>query len=144
MSAGDSEGERVWTPEAVARSVDHMIMHCAHLIRRARWFCLLSESSLTWGTAEQPGQLQNLMVLKGGSVIKRGAMKPADKMPAPPRFDRPFQRRQNRLSLITYDRLRVLTTELRRLIAENRQVRLRLGPNATLGNEELKRALRWV
>jgi hypothetical protein len=45
---------------------------------------------------------------------------------------------------MTYDRLRILTTELRRLISENRNIELRLGPMVTLGYEELKKALRWV
>ncbi|MBW2439626.1 MAG: GIY-YIG nuclease family protein [Deltaproteobacteria bacterium] len=142
--ADDAGEESVWTPETVARSIDHMIMHSAHLIRRARWFCLLSESSLAWDRAGTPGRQLNLMVLEGGAVIKRGALKPTEAIPVPPRADRPFQRRQNHLSLITYDRLRVLTTELRRLIAEKRPIRLRLGPNVTLGADELKRALRWV
>ena len=144
LSSDDTDGERVWSPEAVARSIDHMITRSAHLIRRARWFCLLSESSLVWDRAGQPGQLLNLMILDSGAVIKWGDMKPTEEIPAPPGFDRPFQRRQNRLNLIAYDRLRVLTTELRRLLTEKRHIRLRLGPNVILGKDELKRALRWV
>jgi hypothetical protein len=58
--------------------------------------------------------------------------------------DRSFHRRQKHLSLITYDRLRILTTELRRLISENRPIELCLGPTVTLGNDNLKKALRWV
>jgi len=141
----DEPGDgRVWTPEAVAKSLGYMVLHSAHLIRRARWFCLLSESSLAWETAGRPGQLKNLIVLESGAVIKRDALKAAERLPVPPRFDRSFQGRQKHLSLITYDRLRVLTTELRRLISEGRPVELSLRPTVTLGNDELKRALRWV
>ena len=144
VQSDDAGAERVWTPESVSKTIGHMIMHSAHLIRRARWFCLLSESTLAWERTGQPDQLINLIVLEGGSVSRRGVVKPADKISVPPRFDRPFHRRQTHLSLITYDRLRVLTTELRRLISENRQIELRLGPAVTLRNDELKRALRWV
>jgi DNA polymerase-3 subunit epsilon len=140
----DTDEEYVWTPEAVARSVGRLVMHSAHLIRRARWFCLLSESTLTWETAEKTDQLTNLIVLESGSVTHRGFLKRADKIPAPPRFDRPFHSRQGQLSLTTYDRLRVLTTELRRLISEDRRIELRLSPTVSLDNEALKRALRWV
>ena len=143
-SSDDAAGEPVWTPEAVARSLDHMIMRGAHLIRRARWFCLLSESSLSWESVGQPGRAQNLMILKGAAVIKSGEVKPTGQIPVPPGFGRPFQRRQNELNLVAYDRLRVLTTELRRLSSEKRHIRLRLGPNVILGKDELKRALRWV
>jgi hypothetical protein len=45
---------------------------------------------------------------------------------------------------MTYDRLRVLTTELRRLLSENRSVELSLRPTVILRNEELKKALQWV
>jgi len=141
----DEPGDgRVWTPEAVAKYIDHRVIHSAHLIRRARWLCLLSESSLAWEAAGRPDRLKNLIVLEGGSVIKRDAMEAAERIPVPPRFDRSFHRRQKHLSLTTYDRLRILTMELRRLISENRNIELRLGPMVTLGYEELKKALRWV
>ena len=144
LQAEDSPAERVWTPEAVAKYIDHRVMHSAHLIRRARWFCLLSESSLAWETAGRPGQLKTLIVLESGAVIKRDALQAAERVPVPPRFDRSFHERQKHLSLITYDRLRVLTTELRRLIAQNRPIELRLRPTVALRNDELKKALRWV
>jgi hypothetical protein len=144
VQAEDSAQERVWTPEAVSKSVGHMVMHSAHLIRRARWFCLLSESSLAWEAAGRPGHLKNLIVLEGGSVIQRDTIENAEEVPVPARYDRSFHRRQKHLSLITYDRLRILTTELRRLISENRHIELRLGPTVTLGNDELKKASRWV
>jgi DNA polymerase-3 subunit epsilon len=144
LSSHDAEGERTWSPEDVARSIDHMIMHSAHLIRRARWFCLLSESSLVWESTGHPAQLRNLVILEGGAVSKWGSLMPFDEIPVPPRCNRPFQRRRNRLNLTAYDRLRVLTTELRRLLSETGYIRLRLGPNVTLGKDELKRALRWV
>ena len=140
----DTREERVWTPEAVAKYIDHRVLHSAHLIRRARWLCLLSESSLAWEPAGQPGHLHNRIVLEGGSVTRLEAKEPAEEIPIPPHFDRSFHRRQKHLSLITYDRLRVLTTELRRLISENRRIKLRLGPTVTLRNDELKKALRWV
>ena len=121
-----------------------MVLHGAHLIRRARWFCLLSESSLAWEAGGRPGGMKNLIILESGSVIKQNAIAITEKIPVPPGFDRSFPRRQKNLNLITYDRLRVLTTELRRLISENRLIELCLSPNVTLGNQKLKKAFRWV
>lgn len=144
LPQNDSNDARLWTPESVARSIEHMVLHSAHMIRRARLFCLLSESSLAWETAGRPGQLKNLIVLESGAVIKRDALQAAERVPVPPRFDRSFHGRQKHLSLMTYDRLRVLTTELRRLISEDRPVELSLRPTVTLGNEQLEQALRWV
>jgi hypothetical protein len=48
------------------------------------------------------------------------------------------------INLKTYDRLRVVTTELRRLVAEGRDVELRLSPKVTLKRQEVVKALRWV
>ena len=144
LAQNGSNDTRVWTPESVARSIEHMVLHSAHLIRRARWFCLLSESSLAWESANRSDQLKTLVVFEGGSVFKRDDIESAAKVPVPPGFDKSFRRRQKQFSLMTYDRLRILTTELRRLISENRNIELRLGPMVTLGYEELKKALRWV
>ena len=140
----DTREGRVLTPEAVVKYIDHQVLHSAHLIRRARWLCLLSESSLAWEPAGKPGHLHNRIVLEGGSVTTRAAKGPAEEIPIPPHSGRSFHRRQKNLNLITYDRLRVLTTELRRLMAENRRMKLRLGSTVFLGNNELKKALRWV
>ena len=140
----DSNDTRVWTPESVARSIEYMVLHSAHLIRRARWFCLLSESSLAWESVNRSDQLKTLVVFEGGSVFKRDDIESAAKVPVPPGFDKSFRRRQKQFSLMTYDRLRILTTELRRLISEDRHIELRLGPRVKLGNEDIKKALRWV
>ena len=140
----DNDEEYVWTPEAVARAVGRLVMHSAHLIRRARWLCLLSESALAWESAEQADRPANLIVLEGGSVINRDSLKRADEIPVPPHCHRPFHRRQIHINLITYDRLRVLTTELRRLSSEDRRIQMRLSPTVTLDNDALKKALRWV
>jgi hypothetical protein len=48
------------------------------------------------------------------------------------------------MNLTTYDRLRVVTTELRRLVSEGRVVELRLGPGVTLSRQEIIKVLRWV
>jgi hypothetical protein len=47
---------------------------------------------------------------------------------------------------MTYDRLRVLTTELRRIVSDetDRQVRLRLSPRVVLGRQQLLNLLKWV
>jgi DNA polymerase-3 subunit epsilon len=144
VQTDDTGDDHVWTPEAVARYLDHMVMHSAHLIRRARWFCLLSESSLAWDSVNPSKNLKSLVVFKNGSVFKRDDLKTAERLPVPPGYDKSFARRQEQVSLMTYDRLRILTTELRRLVSEKRNIELRLGPTATLGSDELKKALRWV
>ena len=48
------------------------------------------------------------------------------------------------INLTTYDRLRVLTTELRRIVFENRDIELRLRPGVILNRREITKVLRWV
>ncbi len=140
----ESGREHVWTPEAVARTIENMIRHSAHLIRRARWFCLLSESSLAWTSAEQRDNYKILVVFANGAAVDRNIVKTAEKIPVPPGRAKSFRSRQNNIDLITYDRLRVLTTELRRLVSEGRDIELRLGPGVTLNRRGITKVLQWV
>jgi DNA polymerase-3 subunit epsilon len=133
-----------WTPEAVAAAIEAMIRHSAHLIRRTRWFCLLSESMLTWSLAGQARQKKNRVVFGKGAVSEQGQVNQGVKSMPPPGYINSFRMRQNNIDLITYDRMRVVTTELRRLLSEGRDMELCLRPRVTLGPQELIRALRWV
>jgi DNA polymerase-3 subunit epsilon len=140
----ESDREHVWTPEAVAHTIENMIRHSAHLIRRARWFCLLSESSLAWTSAEQRDKLKILVVFSNGAALDRKFVKTAEEIPVPPGRAKSFRSRQNNIDLITYDRLRVLTTELRRLVSEGRDIKLRLSPGVTLNRRKITKVLQWV
>lgn len=140
----DSGNSHTWTPEAVARAMEAVIRHSAHRIRRARWFCLVSESTLTWAAAGRKTAREHRVVLENGCVIQPDtATAEAGALP-PPGFPNSFRRRQNNLDLVTYDRLRVLTTGIRRILSEGRPVELRLRPGVSLGRSELARALKWV
>jgi DNA polymerase-3 subunit epsilon len=140
----ESGDVQAWTPEAVAGAIDAMIRHSAYLIRRARWFCLLSESSVVWNSAGRTGQTNNLVVFENGAVVKQGECNVTAKTMPPPGYANSFRARQKNVDLITYDRLRVVTTEIRRILSEGRNIELCLGPKVTLGPKELIKALRWV
>jgi hypothetical protein len=140
----ESGSEHVWTPETVAHAIENMLLHSAHLIRRARWFCLLSESSLAWTSADHSDDLKIRVIFENGSVLNRNIVKTGEEIPIPPGHAKSFRSRQNNINLITYDRLRVLTTELRRLVSECRDIELRLGPGVTLKRREITKVLRWV
>lgn len=142
----ETEEERTWTPERVADVMEGIIRYGAHLIRRARWYCLLSESSLAWTTGETAGRQRRLLVFQEGTVIRQENIKPDREIPIPPGYQQPFPARQKNFNVMTYDRLRVLTTELRRLVSDetDRHVRLRLSPNVVLERQPLLNLLQWV
>jgi DNA polymerase-3 subunit epsilon len=133
-----------WTPEAVTGAVESLLCRCAHLIRRARWFVMLSESTLTWSVADGDGSRHHLVILRAAQINARCELRGDDPLPLPPGVAIDRRQRQRHLDLAAYDRLRVLTTEMRRIIAEERNLRLRLGRKAVLGESRLRRLLMWV
>jgi DNA polymerase-3 subunit epsilon len=139
-----SDDAHAWTPEAVAGAIEAMIRHSAHLIRRARWFCLLSESSLAWASAGANGRQKSTLVFAKGAAIEQAEIDSTVAVIPPPGYARRFRARQKNMDLTTYDRMRVVTTEIRRIVSEGRSIELRLAPTVTLGRRELVKALRWV
>jgi DNA polymerase-3 subunit epsilon len=147
----DSEGdgseavtraEPEWTAETVAGALEHAVGRAAHQVRRARWLCLLSESSLAW-KLERCGR-RRLLVFEGGRIAARQDLKPRGRVPVPAGFRRTLGERQWSLTMRVYDRLRVLTTELRRMAAEGAGIEIRLGPGSRVRGRALSGFLDWV
>jgi len=116
------------------------VLRFTHLLRRARWLCLLSESSLAWAV----GDRHRMLVLQGGQVVTRGDLPPGASPPLPPGSGRGVEARRRCFDGATYDRLRVLTTELRRLASEGAWIELRVDARSTLRGPALGRRLYWV
>ena len=64
--------------------------------------------------------------------------------PPAPRLRVPFARRRGSFDVATYDRLTVLTREIRRLVNVGVAVTLHIGPETYIGNEKVEAMLRWV
>jgi hypothetical protein len=64
--------------------------------------------------------------------------------PIPPGYRRQVAARREAFTLASFDRLRVLTTELKRLIAAGAPVALCLGVGPALDESRLASALWWV
>ena len=144
----DPEGQTdpqpfVWSPEAVTGAIESLLCRCAHLIRRARWFVMLSESTLAWSAADDTGSRTNLVILRAAQISARCKLRSDDPLPLTPGAAIAWRDRQRHLDLAAYDRMRVLITEMRRILAEERTLRLRLGRNAVLNEGRLRRLLRW-
>jgi DNA polymerase-3 subunit epsilon len=133
----EERNERLAEPTDVAAALESAVRHGAHLVRRARWLRRLCEASLVWRPLGS--ERRRLLVLERGRVARL-----EDDADAPPGSDRGTLARLRCFDAATYDRLRVLTTELRRVVAEKRIVELRLGPRRRLDREGLARRLYWV
>jgi hypothetical protein len=133
-----------WSPEMVARGIEKFAMHSTLLIRRARWLCLLSESSLAWEARNTADRCKIVLRFENGMVAYREELPGQAEVPLPAGYVKGMANRQKIFDLTTYERLRVVTTELRRLVAAGRSVEIRLRPNATLSHRQLARVLPWV
>jgi DNA polymerase-3 subunit epsilon len=138
------DDRNIWHPEDVARAIEGVIRRAAHLIRRARWLCILSESTLAWTPSSAGDDQKRVLHFNRGAVVCSKIINVEKRTPVPEGHAIPSQQRRQNIDLNSYDRLRVVTTELRRLVSEGRPVEICLGPTAILGNHQLERALRWV
>ena len=133
-----------WTTETVARGIENFSMRSALSIRRARWLCLLSESSLGWEARDSEDRRKIVLLFENGNVGHRQELAIGKAIPLSAGYAKDILSRQEIFDLTIYERLRVVTTELRRLVAEGRQVEIRLRPRAILSRRQLTRVLPWV
>jgi hypothetical protein len=144
--AADIEADKdfVWSPESVASSLESVCRRCGFFLRRARWFALLSEATVVWKTKYDEDKTRNIIMLKGGRISHRATLDMDAPLPQPLHGDGSYPSRRAGMDLEFYDALRVLTTELRRLLAENRFESIRLSRNVTIYPEQLQMVLNWV
>ncbi|HSC05906.1 MAG TPA: hypothetical protein VLD59_03680, partial [Steroidobacteraceae bacterium] len=135
-------GSTVWTPEFVQVSLEWLALRAALARHRAIWLTRLFDSSVVWN---EPGDsCARLMVIENGEVVVREAVDAHATPPIPPGYRRPVAARREAFTLASFDRLRVLTTELKRLSAAGAPVALRLGVGPALAESRLASALWWV
>src|SRR5581483_3734741 len=131
-------GVTAWTPELVQLSLEWLALRAALARRRAIWLTRLTDSSVVW---REPGDSgARLIVIENGAVALSAAVDASAAPPIPPGYRRPVAARRAAFTLASFDRLRVLTTELKRLIAADAPVALRLGVGPALDGSRLASA----
>jgi hypothetical protein len=142
---GESEAAEPekWTPDRVARRMRSIVRAAAFQVRKARWFLRLSESMLIWQDAVDPA-VRHVLLLRHGRAefldpSTEGGLGPDFTLPrrASPELRQGFD-------IDTYDRMRVLTTEIRRLLQEGRPLELRVPSDTRLSSPQLKKMLPWI
>lgn len=136
-------GAMTWTPEQVVKVLKSIIRQGIFLLRRAQWLLRLSDSTLLWADKDDT-QSRHSLVLDRGAARFTSPLLSGDTIDVPKSHTSSLQERRHRFDLSTYDRLRVLTTEMRRLINDGRRVELWLHPGIQLNEEKLKKILLWV
>lgn len=128
---------QIWTAADVHEHLAEAVMTIAYALRRARWLCALTESSVAF----VDGNASRQLIIAHGQVIDRAEHK-GGTPPIPPSWQ--HDDRAQSFDIATFDRLRVLTTELRRIATAGGEVTVRLGPRRILAGDRLRKLLRWV
>jgi hypothetical protein len=113
-------------------------------LRRARWFTLLSESSVAWAANGESASDWRCIVLENGRIALREWLDDGDICPVPPGYRKKWSERRESFDVETWDRMRVLTTEIKRLLGSGCDIRIRFGPSHVMGNTQLEKLFRWI
>lgn len=142
---GDTTDEEpTWDDVRVADALVELCARFAHGLRRAQWLLQLSESTVVFTELAPIPCVRRLLHLRGGDIAARGHLAIGDPLPVPQDHARSLRARRRAFDLVTHDRLRVLTSELRRVVQAGQDVQVRFGPGAVLHGERLQRALAWI
>lgn len=130
LAAGDLDAPPPsgWDAGRVRRSLARTVVTEGLLVRRARVLSLLCDAVVTFREPRE-GRPRRL-VLAGGEIIEaRDAGDAREVLPVPEHPRRPPARhtRQSAFDAARYDRLRVLATELRRVVEQGGEARVAIG-----------------
>jgi DNA polymerase-3 subunit epsilon len=145
--ASDDEGRserqaRDSTPEDVRLTLERIALRAGLARRRARWLTRMVDASFVWSEPDTTDW--RLIVVEHGEIAVRKAAEPGSIPPVPPGHRRPVPARHAGFTVARFDRLRVLTTEFKRLVSEGAPVTLRFGETQVLTGARLAYALSWV
>jgi hypothetical protein len=130
------------TSDRVQRSLEWLVIRAAHVRRRARCLTALAESAVVWC---EPGEVDARQIVVSNGAPETSRIVAAGALPAvPPGHRRARRDRQAAFTVASFDAMRVLTTELKRLVASGAPVVIRLGPTRGLAGDRLARVLRWL
>ncbi|MDJ0723017.1 MAG: GIY-YIG nuclease family protein [Desulfobacterales bacterium] len=142
---GEGGACRDWDVPAVVAMLDGVVRRGSQLVRRGRWLQIVSNTSLAWETTRPGLQSERTLYIRQGRICRpsQGTSGAAAAIALPP-APSPAAARAVFTSAATYDRLRVLTTELRRLAAEGRRIRIQPAVGGSMGRRGLVRLLEFI
>lgn len=130
-----------WDPARVARHIERAVAQAYQAYRRARWLQLLHDCDLVY---REPNSAQaRRLRIRDGALTEVGEA-PLDWAPTERARPGPAQRADAAFDRAKYDRLRVLTTELKRVVRDGGQLAVHFGPGSQIRKHWLAAALRLV
>jgi DNA polymerase-3 subunit epsilon len=132
--------------DGVVGHLEELVLNGARLARRARWLALLIEAAVSWRPITGRESARRVLLLRRGRVLTAATLAPGAEPPFPRDPGRRRRERLEDLDRATYDRLSVLSSEIKRLCASQSgtEVRVILGPGRTLDQGRLSRLMRRI
>jgi DNA polymerase-3 subunit epsilon len=143
IESTSSEAEpHVWDLARVRRRLERGLVQSGLLVRRARFLCLLADGVIAF--RERDMTAARVLVLSACEIVARHELARVEEIAkVEPLGWRSREQRQASFDAVSYDRLRVIATELRRVLEEGGEVAVRFGRHVFAG-EKLTRLMRAV
>ena len=131
-----------WTADLVQVALERLALRVALAVRRARWLTRLVDASVVWSEPGAAGA--RLLVLHQGEYVLHAAVPRGALPPVQPGHLRAIAARRAGFTVARFDRVRVLMTELKRLIGERAPVAAHFGASRALAGARLARVFAWL
>lgn len=125
LSAKRLPADKAGANEAEA-SLLRKLRRAVRCVHQARWICWLMSARVSWPVAGDPEGRTRFLVIREGKIAETGFLPAGAAMPSFVRERDPLSRRQERVDLATYDRMRILGTELCLLVTRGAPVTVEL------------------
>jgi DNA polymerase-3 subunit epsilon len=125
---------RAWDEPRVVRHLERGVMNGYRLLQRARWLRLLYESAIVF--REPEGDAARVLVVRDGRIADARDPMPGEPIPTL-QSARPLRERRATFDRTQYDRLRTLTSELKRVLRDGGTVEVRIGRSRWLRGDKL-------
>jgi hypothetical protein len=139
--ASDTGELRRWDRDRVVRHLERGVLHGYQLLQRARWLCLLYDSIVVF--REPTSERSRLLWVRGGQLAEARDAVAGEPM-ARLVSTKPLTQRKGTFDRSQYDRLRTLTSELKRVLRDGGTVAIGVGPARWLTGQKLDALLLWV
>jgi len=138
----EQETVEVWDGPRVCRHLERAVAQAYQVLRRASWLCLLAHGAVAY--REPSAATARFLVLEGGSVRQAGELATLTALAAPASTAPTRLATQRSFDAARYDSLRILTTELKRILRDGGEVEIRLGRRRAFAGARLARLLQLV
>ena len=142
LDSDPDDEDRSWDPDRVARHLARGIVQGGQLLRRARWLCLLCDATIAWREPTSLDERRRLLEIASGNLRRSDYLEAGEALPGPKPRPRPAVLAT--FDVATYDRLRVVSTELKRVMGETGAAAVRVSSGAVLYGPRLASLLEAV